>query len=354
MRASKTVNGEKTTYQYVSGKLMYEECNGAEKYYFYDSNGVISGIRYFDANDTMTMIYVVTNALGDVIALYDKNGNAVVEYQYDAWGNIISETNATGGTPTSLAQYWSEINPFRYRSYYYDAETGLYYLNSRYYDSETGRFINADDASVINATPDALTDKNLFAYCDNNPVTRADLGGNFWHILVGAAVGVATQYVSDVVTSLVEGKSFKEALVPTSTWADYSSAAISGGLAASGIGLGLSITANAALGGATYLTNCAINGEDANLLDFGISTGVGAFSGIVGGSGVDGANLRGIVKTSKRVLETAVSPRKIAMYTTKISTVRNIVTVGTIRTVLSGFTSNGLNYCRKLFTKSSS
>ena len=190
LRASKTVNGVTTNYQYVSGKLMYEECNGAEKYYFYDSNGVISGIRYFDAKGNMTMIYVVTNALGDVIALYDKNGNAVVEYQYDAWGNIISTTNGDGSTLSGIGITWNDINPFRYRGYYWDSETGLYYLQSRYYDSETGRFINADDASVINATPNALIDKNLFSYCDNNPITRIDESGYYW--LVNFVSGVVS------------------------------------------------------------------------------------------------------------------------------------------------------------------
>ena len=192
LRASKTVNGVTTTYQYIGNQLMYEECNGAEKYYFYDSNGVISGIRYFDANGNMTMIYVVTNALGDVIALYDKNGNAVVEYQYDAWGNIISVVNSTEGSNLD----WNEINPFRYRGYYWDSETELYYLQSRYYDAETGRFLNAD-VLLDNRT---LSSVNPFVYCGNNPVVREDACGTKWslealweetkEVLTAAAVAV--------------------------------------------------------------------------------------------------------------------------------------------------------------------
>ena len=175
LRASKTVNGEKTTYQYIDGKLMYEDRNGEDLYYFYDSNGVISGIRYFDAEGNMTMIYVVTNALGDVIALYDKNGNAVVEYQYDAWGNIISVVNSTEGSILD----WNEINPFRYRGYYYDAETELYYLQSRYYDAEVGRFINSD----VVLDNRALSGINPFTYCGNNPVVRIDSSGTFLELL---------------------------------------------------------------------------------------------------------------------------------------------------------------------------
>ncbi len=71
------------------------------------------------------------------------------------------------------------MNPFRYRGYYLDTETNLYYLQSRYYDSYTGRFINADDMSTVTASMDALTDKNLFSYCDNNPVMRTDEDGEF-------------------------------------------------------------------------------------------------------------------------------------------------------------------------------
>ena len=175
---------------------MYEECNGAEKYYFYDSNGVISGIRYFDANGTMTMIYVVTNALGDVIALYDKNGNAVVEYQYDAWGNIISIKNGDGTTLSGDAVVWNEINPFRYRGYYYDSETGLYYLNSRYYDAETGRFINADHYV---STGLQVTNFNMFAYCYNNPVNMTDIYGAWPKWLEDAAEWVCDNVIEPVI-----------------------------------------------------------------------------------------------------------------------------------------------------------
>ena len=72
------------------------------------------------------------------------------------------------------------LNPFGYRSYWFDRETGLYYLNSRYYDPAIGRFISPDSVGVITASPLGLTDKNLYAYCDNNPVMRRDDGGMFW------------------------------------------------------------------------------------------------------------------------------------------------------------------------------
>ena len=91
-------------------------------------------------------------------------GNVVVSYEYDAWGKVYSVTG-------SMADTLGQINPIRYRSYYYDNETGLYYLNSRYYDPETGRFINADGiiAGVGNSQG-----YNLYSYCDNNSVNKVD------------------------------------------------------------------------------------------------------------------------------------------------------------------------------------
>ncbi len=116
---------------------------------------------------------------GDVIAILDASGSVVARYSYDAWGAIFSVTDANG-TEISDPKHIANCNPFRYRGYMYDQETGLYYLRTRYYDPVVGRFLNADDPSLITATPNALTDKNLYAYCDNNPVMRSDDGGKFW------------------------------------------------------------------------------------------------------------------------------------------------------------------------------
>ena len=117
---------------------------------------------------------MVTNAQGDVMALYNWGGDTkVAEYSYDAWGNctIISDTTST---------HIATLNPFRYRGYYRDTDLGLYYLQSRYYDSEIGRFINADSTGLLAVSSGEITDKNLFSYCDNNPVTRVDVTGDVW------------------------------------------------------------------------------------------------------------------------------------------------------------------------------
>ena len=106
---------------------------------------------------------------GNVLAIYNANGTKVASYCYDAWGNCTVLTNTNGiGT----------MNPFRYRGYYLDTETNLYYLQSRYYDSYVGRFINADDVGNLGAG-DELLSYNLFSYCANNPVMRVDPTGKF-------------------------------------------------------------------------------------------------------------------------------------------------------------------------------
>ncbi len=104
------------------------------------------------------------------------HGTLQGRYTYDAWGNILSVTDAQGNNIDPSDEYSiMNLNPFRYRGYYYDKETNLYYLNTRYYDPETGRFINADDPSVLFETATVPFGVNLFAYCNDNPVMCVDL-----------------------------------------------------------------------------------------------------------------------------------------------------------------------------------
>ena len=130
----------------------------------YDSGGKLWALKYTDGN---TYFYV-RNAQGDIIKIVDVSGNAVVEYAYDAWGKLVS-------TVGSMAETLGADNPFRYRGYYYDTETGLYYLNQRFYNPEWGRFINADS---YGGSIGGLLGHNVFAYCGNNPVMMSDPSGN--------------------------------------------------------------------------------------------------------------------------------------------------------------------------------
>lgn len=106
---------------------------------------------------------------GDVIAITDDAGAVVARYTYDAWGKCTIGSDSSG---VGIAA----INPFRYRSYYYDTEIELYYLQSRYYNPEIGRFINADEAETILMQEDLLN-KNFYIYCSNDPINQVDESG---------------------------------------------------------------------------------------------------------------------------------------------------------------------------------
>ena len=180
----------------------------------------------------------------------------------------------------------------------------------------------------------------MFAYCNNNPVCAADHNGQWFTLVIGALVGVGTQLLSDALTG------------STSSIVDYASAAISGAFAASGLGAAGSIVANAVLGGATYLANCNVSGESANAVDFMLSTAVGGLAGAIGGSGANGTRLTGMFETAVEVFDTAVSPKKIAMYSRKIIDGINTIVESTVRTVVAGISSNIANSERKKFTLS--
>ena len=178
MRTQKTVNGVVHNYYYSGDLLLAEEWNNHLMVFLYDANGSPVGIKYRktdDATGTWSSYWYDKNLQGDVVAIYDDSGTPLVSYTYDAWGNHVVTPYNNGLSIVPIAN-----NPIRYRGYYYDVDLGLYYLQTRYYDSNIGRFISPDHPAVITATPASLTDKNLYAYCDNNPVMRVDGGGQFW------------------------------------------------------------------------------------------------------------------------------------------------------------------------------
>ena len=159
--------------------------------FVYDAEGKPFLLRFNGKTD----YFYLYNGLGDVVGLVDSSNQVVVRYQYNSWGKVTSTQDTSG---VSLAT----LNPFRYRKYVYDPETGLYCLGSRYYDPEVGRFVNADDTDVIFAKPQELGSKNLYAYCDNNPVAREDYAGEFpIPCIVGAVVGAVVSGFSYVLSS---------------------------------------------------------------------------------------------------------------------------------------------------------
>ncbi len=151
---------------------------------------------YFDDYNGTAYAYLY-NLQGDVIGLVDSNGTKMVSYSYDAWGKPISKTG-------SLATTLGKLNPFRYRGYIFDEETGLYYLRSRYYNPNLCRFINADDVEAMGADGD-INGYQLFIYCMNDPVNNKDEAGswslpNWAKVAIGAALIVGAAVVATVAT----------------------------------------------------------------------------------------------------------------------------------------------------------
>ena len=183
-----TSNQRTTTYTYttLSGKVMrqqWETRNSDDTVYqamqsleFVYDDGNQPFAMIYKHGQTTELYYYVLNAQGDVIALLNANGALVASYNYGAWGNYsVHDKDGKKNTSTSFIGH---INPLRYRGYYYDRETRLYYLQSRYYDFANCRFINADAYATTNAG--SFLSCNMFAYCGNNPVNRADQSGTFW------------------------------------------------------------------------------------------------------------------------------------------------------------------------------
>ena len=129
--------------------------------------------KQYSLNSSYGSYYYLRNAQNDIVKLIDNSGATVVEYTYDSWGKLLS-------TSGSLASTLGKDNPFRYRGYVYDEETGFYYLQSRYYNPEVGRFISSD---VLLSTGQGVLGHNAYAYCGNNPASRIDTEGDLWDTL---------------------------------------------------------------------------------------------------------------------------------------------------------------------------
>ena len=186
LRLEKTAGGVTTQYQYVNGQLLGEKrSNGVVLRYTYDALGALSGIQYKNAAGTVTNYIARCTLSGDADQIYDTKGNLLARYIYDTWGNTLSVTDTSGKAITDPLHI-ANINPIRYRGYYYDAETGLYYLQSRYYDTVTKRYINPDGYVF---TGQDMQSGNMFAYCGNQPVDRCDQTGNRWEVAEGGYGG---------------------------------------------------------------------------------------------------------------------------------------------------------------------
>ncbi|MBQ6282303.1 MAG: DNRLRE domain-containing protein [Bacilli bacterium] len=236
VREKKIVNDIETTYKLEGSKIVSETTNNNTIFYIRNGVGDLIGFKY-----NGSIYYYLKNLFGDIIAILNDTNNIIARYNYDAYGNIISITDGSGAIindSTSVAH----INSFRYRSYYYDNETSLYYLNNRYYSPELCRFINLD--GLVSENNDIIS-CNLYTYCNNNPINDIDnygksvIGGILLLLGVGALAGLAGQAISDGVNSVMSGE------LKVSPWQDYVGSGVGGSV---GTGISL-VTANPLLVG---------------------------------------------------------------------------------------------------------
>ena len=193
MRTQKKVGSKVTDYYYDNNNnLIAEKTDNATLFFYYDTENSPVALSY-----NGKMFYYVKNLQGDIVKILDEDGQEKADYVYNAWGNIISQSD------DELAS----INPLRYRGYVYDEDTTLYYLQTRYYDPQTGRFINADDTAYIGATGTVLS-ANIFTYCENNPIIKKDINGKVTGVddVFMLAVLIATVAAIAVVIGIIAFK----------------------------------------------------------------------------------------------------------------------------------------------------
>ena len=232
MRTARTDGIVTYNYTYEGTQLVQMTYAGYALIFTYGINGHPMSVKYNGVD-----YYYMTNALGDVIGILDGNGNEVVTYIYDAWGNPLP---AAG----SMAETLGYLNPLRYRGYVYDEETKLYYLQSRYYNPDICRFISADSISYLGAdgTPQSY---NLFAYCGNNPVMYSDPTGHLAFFVLTAIIGTVVGLSITAAVDYIPDRQFNL------HWGWYVGAGLAGAFIGAGIGMAVSYYATGSIASST-------------------------------------------------------------------------------------------------------
>ena len=287
-----------TVFTYDNEGNLVKQSDGTNTLEFmYDGNG-LCGVKCNNENYLYRK-----NAQGDITHILDSTGMVVAKYVYDAWGNHA----ILDGNGNDLASGVGILNPFRYRGYYYDTETDLYYLQTRYYDPEVGRFISQDDVSYL--APDNINGLNLYAYCGNNPVMATDPTGTteWWEWLLAGGI-VAALVVGSVLTGGMIAMVFTgaaigaglslatQAMSGTLNWGQFALDTVIGGLTGfvggSSASRAVASIAGGLLGGISSAASDIINGREFNFEKFVASVAIGAFFGFLGGSGAN--NTKGL------------------------------------------------------------
>ena len=271
--------------------------------FLYDESSIIGMVR--TDNGVASTYYFQRNLLGDVVAIYDTSGNMVAKYLYDAWGNCTVSSETTNYAVANA-------NPIRYRGYYYDDDTGLYYCNARYYSPKWRRFISPDDTAYLD--PENVNGLNLYCYCNNDPVNYCDpsgympewlgttlkilagvaiivgcvvgsmlTGGMMSVVLAGAAIGAAAGGIGAGISTAISGGDIHDFgnafLMGTAT------GAASGAVAASPLGTWWQAGINAAISMTSYAGTQALSGNNITLGGL-VTSGVFGFAcGFIGQNG---------------------------------------------------------------------
>ena len=282
-RVIKEEGNNKERYQYQDGRIKQVEKEGEYSLiYSYSSNGIIQSVSEISNKDIKTYFYLI-DIIGNIVGLVDGNGNIVVEYDYSSYGKVEVKKDTVG---------ISKKDHIRYKGYIYDEETKLYYLISRYYDPEIGRFISPDSVEYIE--PSSISGLNLYVYCCNDPINMYDPSGNFAISIglllaiggiVGAAIGAGASVAGQYLANGCSWENFSWGQLALDTVLG----GVSGMLSMSPLGLGAMVAANAGLGFVGAVGGHLINGSDfskgSTWLDIGLSTGLGALVGLIGGAG---------------------------------------------------------------------
>ena len=294
---------EYTTKYYYDGEKLITEIGPRNRLDFlYDENGILYGL----IKDSSRKYFYIRDFMSNILGLVDDSGNIVVKYKYDAYGNRISITDTSGCD-------LGNINPFRYKGYYYDDDVEMYYCKSRFYVPSWHRWLNSDSINYLE--PKNITSLNLFTYCNNNPVMYVDPSGNF--TILGLLIGIGLSLVFEVIEDALDGNGMDH------DWKDYHGTGISGVFGA----LGGNVLMRGAFAIAGGLTDAWLSGDleengiGSVMVSIGISIGVSYIGGIMTkkiSSSIKAQNLKSMNKMVARdTLEQMGLKRKIINYNLK-------------------------------------
>lgn len=355
-------NNEEKVYEYFKiyyldgNRIIKEEWRNLENQitneimYYYDIEGLV-GIEYQGKKYD-----IVKDILGNVSKIMYKN-RIIGEYEYDGWGKCV-EKELSPEKNTEIDTFVLHNNPFRYRGYYYDVETQLFYCNSRYYSPELCRWISPDSIEYLD--PESINGLNLYCYCGNNPIMYADPSGHFpvaaliIGAIVGAVIGAGSSIISQGIENNWDWSKFDVGLLIV----DTVFGAIDGALSGLGLSLGASFLIDMGLSFAQSLTTSLIQGSEYTGLDFLLDTGLTmvsfGVSSLVGHGlnrafknsfsvDIDPGRLQGKWKSAVKSLQSNEGPRKKARAILNKRYVKNTIAMSIGYYSIGGLTNGAIS-----------